>query len=94
MSGDALVSGTAGVSGDAKVYGNARVTKIGDLIHISNLQYPLTVTIQNCAIGCQIKTHEEWLKITLREAVEMGLDKHNYKFFKQLLPILFKQVGK
>ena len=94
MSRNACVYGNAQVFGDAQVSGIALVSKLCDLIYISNLQFPITVTLQNCAIGCMIKTHREWLKVTQKEALLMGLTKNNYRFFKQLLPILFKKVGK
>ena len=98
--GNAQVSGNARVYGDASVYGNASVSgnalveKTTDIIVVSNLQFSITVTLQNCVIGCKIKLHKEWLKVTLKEAIGMGLSKENYKFYKTLVPILFKQVGK
>ena len=92
VSDNACVSGHACVSGKARVLGNARVTKFCQCIHISNLQFDITITPQNAVIGCQIKTHKEWLKVTQRKAIEMELKKENVKLFKTLLPMLFKAV--
>src|SRR5260370_620205 len=84
----------AQVSGNAWVSGNARVSVFSQIIVLINQQYPITITQQNCVIGCQIQTHKYWLKVTFREAIEMGLRKDQYKFLKQVLPLLFKQVMK
>jgi hypothetical protein len=52
------------------------------------------VTKQNCAIGCELKTHAEWLEVTEEAAVEMGLKASDYPFWKDLLTLLFKQINK
>ena len=100
VSGDACVSGNARVSGDACVFGDARVSgdawvkKINQCINILNLQFPITLTPQNIQIGCHLKTHKEWLKVTKKEAVKMGLKSKNYLLFKNLIKLLMKEVKK
>ena len=92
--GDARVSGDACVSGDARVSGDAWVKKINQCINILNLQFPITLTPQNIQIGCHLKTHKEWLKVTKKEAVKMGLKSKNYLLFKNLIKLLMKEVKK
>ena len=83
------VSGDAWVFGNARVYGDAQVKKFDDLINVTNLQFNLTVTPKSASIGCHLKTHSEWLKVTKKEAVEMGLKESDYDFWKDLLTLLF-----
>lgn len=90
--GEARVSGKAWVFGEAQVFGEAWVTKFSECIYVSNLQYSVTVTPQSIQIGCQTKPYKEWMKLTKTEAMGLGLRAENYRLFKQLLPILHKQV--
>jgi hypothetical protein len=92
--GEAQVSGNAQVFGDARVSGNAQVQKINHCVNILNLQYAITITPQNIVIGCQIKTHKDWLKTTKKQAIAMGLDAKNYLTFKTLIKLLLKEVKK
>ena len=92
--GDARVFGNACVFGDARVSGDAWVKKINQCINILNLQFPITLTPQNIQIGCHLKTHKEWLKVTKKEAVKMGLKSKNYLLFKNLIKLLMKEVKK
>lgn len=90
--GDAQVSGDVWVSGNAQVSGNARIEKNSQYITISKFVYDITITPQNAVIGRQIKTHKEWLKVTRKQAVEMGLPANKFTLFKTLLTSLFKEV--
>ena len=83
--GNAQVYGDALVSGDARVCGYALVSKPSDLIAISGMAFPVTVTPQNAAIGCQIKSHEEWLKVTPTEACKLGLPKGAWETFAPIV---------
>ena len=89
--GDALVYGDARVYGDALVCGDALV--YGKIFCLSGFSFHVTVTPQNAAIGCQLKTHREWLRVTAKQARELGLTNiKEYRALKKLLPILFQQV--
>ena len=94
VSGDAIVHDKAIVYGDARVYGDAIVSKTGDLVCVSGLQYPITVTPQNCVIGCQLKTHAEWLSVTKVKASAMGLNKNQYQLIKSVLEPIFAKFAK
>jgi hypothetical protein len=76
------------------VYGDARVSNLRQLICISGFPFHITITPQNAIIGCQMKTHEEWLKITRKEAVKLGLEIELYSVFQTLLKLGIKQVTK
>lgn len=96
--GNTWVYDNARVCGNAKVYGNARVC--GDAllkerkhcVTVTNLCFNVTVTPQNATIGCQTKTHNEWLNVKRKDAVLMGLPLKEFSFFKALLTILIKKV--
>lgn len=92
VSGNAKVSGDAQVSGNAWVSGDAKVKTFSDVINVSNLQFNLTVTKQQCSIGCRLKTHSEWLAVTEDEAEQMGLRREDYPFWKSLLTLLFERM--
>jgi carbonic anhydrase/acetyltransferase-like protein (isoleucine patch superfamily) len=84
--GNAQVSGDAQVYGDAQVFGNARVSSITELVNfIIAFKFSITITPDNIAIGCQLKTRKEWLKVTQKQAVEMGLPKEMYSHYKALI---------
>ena len=95
--GDAQVFGAAQVSGDARVFGAARVS--GDaqvsqeclVIHNSKcLGFTITFTDNLISIGCQIKTPKQWLKVTLKQALELGVTKNQYKLLLIILKPLIK----
>jgi hypothetical protein len=92
--GNVLVYDNARVYGNAWVYDNTELSKPQDLICVSGLQFHITVTPQNAVIGCKLKTHKEWLAVTKKEAAEMGLSASEYAYFKTLLKMLFRKVGK
>ena len=85
ISETARVYDRAQVFGDARVCGNAQVSKPSDLICISGMVFTVTVTPQNAAIGCQIKSHEEWLKVTPTEARKLGLPKGAWETFAPMV---------
>jgi hypothetical protein len=91
--GSACVSGAARVCGSAYVYGSAYVTgsacvsNTTSCIHISNLCHDFTVTDNHIQIGCELKTKKEWLKITKKQALKLGLPATEYSKFKALVKI-------
>jgi len=86
VSGNARVSGDAQVSGDAWVSGNARVSKIDEIVNfVVAFSFSITITPQNIAIGCKLKTRREWLRVTKKQAVEMGLKAELYPKYKALI---------
>ena len=95
---DAWVFGDASVFGDARVYGNAWVFGDARVLHgyqcifAANLQFHITVTPQNIVIGCYLRTYKEWMNLTCDEAVELGLERRNYKTFRELLKIFNKEA--
>ena len=60
MSGDARVFGDAWVYDSAQVYGLCTRTPL----HISGLQWPVTITDNLMTIGCQTHSHTAWLEFT------------------------------
>ena len=90
--GSARVCESARVFGSARVSGEARVSFFDDIMSITNLIFNLTVTRKDCAIGCHVKTHAEWLAITKEEAVKMGLPEEDFFFWKDLLKLLFSRM--
>ena len=59
VSGNAWVSGNARVYGNAQVFGDAKLSKSSDYIHITMRPYNVTITPQNIAIGCQLRSRFE-----------------------------------
>ena len=95
--GNAQVYGNALVYGNAQVYGNALVcgeTKINGkgimgMVFGCNF-FTATVNEGFIQIGCYRKTLDEWLGITQKEAVAMGLPKSQYKYYKAFGEMLLK----
>jgi hypothetical protein len=98
VSGNAMVYGNARVFGTAQVFGDARVsgtawvcgnTKVSSFQHLIHYQiafkYNVTITPDNIVIGCSLKKRLEWLKVTKKEAIEMGLPAEFYQHYKQLI---------
>jgi len=72
--------------GDAWVSGNARVSKIDEIVNfVVAFSFSITITPQNIAIGCKLKTRREWLRVTKKQAVEMGLKAELYPKYKALI---------
>jgi len=97
--GNARVGGNAKVSGNAKVYGNAEVSgnawvslcKEG--INISNLPFNVTITKLHTRIGCQELLHEDMLKVTLKEALDLGISSEKeFNTFKNIILPLIEYV--
>jgi hypothetical protein len=57
----------------AWVYGNAQVSNPSQLICISGFPFHITITPQNAIIGCQLKTHKEWMKVTRKKLFQWDL---------------------
>ena len=85
ISVDARVSGNARVSGDARVSGNAKVFKTP--IHISGLQYSITITETHLFAGCQGHKFEEWREFSAEKIAEMDGEQAT-KFYPELLKII------
>ena len=99
--GDARVYDNARVYGNAQIPGNARVSGNAQVFlkhHILNFiisaYFSITITPQNIVIGCHLKTHKEWLKVSKSEAVEMGLPKDMYAYYHTLVKTGIKMVTK
>lgn len=93
--GHARVYGDAKVSGNAEVSGNARLFRRSDLFHaIVGNSYPITATPQNITVGCQIKTHAQWLKVTKKQAVDMGLPADMYAEYRKLIKLAVSFIKK
>lgn len=91
--GDARVFGDARVYGNAQVFGNARVSSIKEILNfIVPFKFPITITPDNVAIGCKLKTRKEWLKMTKKQAKEMGLEEKYYSKYKALLKAGFAMI--
>ncbi len=79
VSGDARVSGNAWVSGDAQVYGDAWVYGNAQVrgnawvtpVHISGLDYIVTITDSHMMIGCELHSHDDWRSFDNRRILEM-----------------------
>lgn len=86
VSGNARVYRNAQVSGGAEVSGNACIKNRNDIISviIPNC-YNVTVTPQNVSIGCRVFTRHEILKITKKQAIELGMSKEYYSHYKNLI---------
>ena len=82
VSGNARVYGNAQVSGNARVYGNAQVvSETGKGLNGATFscgQFTVTVNDDRIQIGCENKTVTEWLAVSQRDAIKMGLDRHLY----------------
>ena len=91
ISGNAWVFGNAKVSGNVKVSNSAHITTgtITKTGQISTFQvrkgFYVTVTPTHAIIGCKTKTHEEWLKVTKKQAAKMGLSEELYSVYKSTL---------
>ena len=55
-------------------------------------KFPITITPDNVAIGCKLKTRKEWLKMTKKQAKEMGLEEKYYSTYKALLKAGFTMI--
>jgi hypothetical protein len=94
MVSDSKVSGSM-VSGSkvsgSKVSGST-ILKRGDLVLIYGLHFAVGVTPQNASIGCQTKTHAEWLAVTKAQAVKMGLPAKDWLHFSAMVRAAIKAV--
>jgi hypothetical protein len=89
---NARVFSNARVHGDARVSGDAKVRSVKDCYFFMGESYHITVTPQNVSIGCKVKTHKQWLKVTKKQAVEMGLAPELYNIYKELVKTGIKAV--
>ena len=51
----------------------------------NSFRFSITVTPQNIAIGCQLKTRAEWMEVTAEQAEEMGLPTEMYPHYKAII---------
>jgi len=85
----AQVFNNAQVYGDAKVFNNALVYGHSELTkgmraskkvkNILGFTYNITISDDYIKIGCQVKSKKAWLKVTKKQAVNMGLLEGEYK---------------
>jgi carbonic anhydrase/acetyltransferase-like protein (isoleucine patch superfamily) len=101
VSGNALVFGNARVFGNAQVFGNAEVSgnahikNINEIVNfIISFKFSITITPDNIVIGCQLKKRSEWLKVTKKQAIEMGLPVEMFNHYKTLVKTGMKLVPK
>lgn len=87
----ARVFGEAAITG-GRVSGGARIHKSHHVVVCEGFRYPITVTPQNVRIGCQLKTHKEWLKVTKKDAEWMGLPPDEYPLVKAIVTAAIKSV--
>lgn len=93
VSGDAKVHGSSWVSGEAHVLGNACISKVNHLLSIIFWAgFHITITPDNTAIGCQLKSRSEWLQISKEDATVMGLKEEYYDTYLELLKSGMKLV--
>ena len=85
FSGNAWVYGDAQVYGNAWVYGNARVS-VSPVV-ISGMKYPITVSDNTLAAGCQNWKFEEWRAKTSDEILQMDGESAAV-FYPKLIAIL------
>ncbi len=91
---NALVYGNALVYDNALVYGNAQVKKSSDVVCVSGFTFGITVTPTLITVGCQTKSHADFLKVTKPQAIAMGLPADEYSIIKSIVKAAIKQVTK
>ena len=91
VSGNARVYGDAWVYGDARVYGNAKIKTNKDYINIIIHPYNITITKTYIQIGCESKTYDNWMKVTKRQAISLGLGKDYFTVYKSVISALYEQ---
>src|SRR3990167_3246989 len=93
--GNAWISGDAKVYGDTKVSGNAWVSKLTHIINLIFTQsFSVTITPQNIAIGCELKTLSEWKKMTQKIAIKRGLTKKQFQVYRKIILEAVKLIEK
>jgi carbonic anhydrase/acetyltransferase-like protein (isoleucine patch superfamily) len=91
--GNTRVSGDARVSGEAQVCGDVRASNPDHIVNfILPFKYNITVTPDNIAIGCKVRSRKEWLKVTVAEAKEMGLPEDLYELYRSYVKLGLKTV--
>ena len=90
--GNALVYDNAQVYGNALVCGNDKISRKIEIVFVSGFCFPITVTPQSITIGCQHKSHSEFLAVTKKMAIEMGLPADEYSAVKAIVKAAVKQV--
>jgi uncharacterized protein YjbI with pentapeptide repeats len=65
-----------------------KIYKTTGIIYIDGPQYPIYSSKHILQIGCQHKTHDEWLQVTADQAVKMGLNLKYYPFYMSMIKIL------
>jgi len=100
---NALITDNSTVYGNARVYGNVQVYgdawvclgNISKQNQLSTFQigkgFHATVTPKHATIGCTTKTHKEWLKVTKKQAVKMGLPAKLYNVYKSTLKAVIRR---
>ena len=93
VSGNAWVSGNALIFDNAQVYGDSWLESSKDIMNIIiPSKFSITITPQNITIGCQLKTRKEWLKVSKKEAIKMGLPANMYDHYRLLIKTGMKLI--
>ncbi len=72
--------------------GGANLRGAKGVISITTINFLIVVSPTHVKIGCQYKTHKEWVKVTLEEAVKMGLEEKYYKTYRFMIGSALKQL--
>ncbi len=91
---DARVCDSALVYGTARVCDSALVKKLSDIVLVSGFHFGITATPTMITIGCQTKSHADFLKVTKPQAIAMGLPADEYSIIKSIVKAAIKQVTK
>ena len=90
---EAQVSGNAWVSDNAQVSGDAHIDCAGAILCIAiGGFYTITLTRKWLFAGCQSIERKKWLKITKKQAVEMGCKPELYAPLKEMVKAGMKIV--
>jgi len=70
----------------------ADLSRAKSIIKIENQSFTIIVTPTHARIGCEYRTHKEWIKMSQNEAVELGLQEKYYKTYRYLIGSALKQL--
>lgn len=73
------------------LYG-ATLTGATGIIRIETSPFTIIATSKGIQIGCEYKTAKEWSKVTKKQAIEMGLPKEKWTFYKAQVKLISKEL--
>ena len=62
------------------------------IIQITTMSFTILVTRTHAKIGCEYKTHKEWVATTSGQAKSLGLPEKYYKTYRMLVQAALKQL--